>query len=118
MVCSDHLNVDGTQSIVFETLSSSTVIPTNISQVGINVTLTGGESSVFDGARGFLVFRDDSESYGFDMPIEFKKSADGVVGFSISSVDASRFGGTQGAPMIAITTPLCDPNITMLVPTI
>ena len=39
------------------------------------------------------------------MPIEFKKSADGVVGFSISSVDASKLGGTQGAPIVAVVAP-------------
>ena len=86
-------------------ISSSTVIPANVSQVGIDVTLTGGESSVFDGARGYFVFLDDSESYCFDMPLVFKKSADGVISFSISSVDASRLGGTQGAPLVAIVAP-------------
>ena len=103
--CTTSLNTDGSQTVFFNTLSSSTVIPTNISQVGIDVTLTGGRSDVFDGARGYFVFLDDSESYAFDMPIEFKKSADGVVGFSISSVDSSKFGGTQGAPLVAIVAP-------------
>lgn len=97
VTCTDSLNTNGTQTIIFKTLSSSTVIPSNISQVGIDVTLTGGQSEVFDGARGYFVFLDDSESYCFDMPIEFKKSADGVIGFSISSIDASRLGGAQGA---------------------
>lgn len=103
--CSDHLNSNGTQTILFKTLSSSTLIPSNVSQVGIDVTLTGGQSSVFDGSRGYFIFLDDSESYAFDIPIHFKKSADGVVGFSISSVDASRLCGTQGAPIVAITAP-------------
>jgi hypothetical protein len=103
--CADSLNTDGTQTVIFKTLSSSTVIPTNISQVGIDVTLTGGQSDVFDGARGYFVFLDDSESYAFDTPIEFKKSADGVVGFKISSVDSSKFGGTQGAPLVVIVAP-------------
>lgn len=103
--CTASLNTDGTQTVLFKTLSSSTVIPADISQVGIDVTLTGGQSNVFDGARGYFVFLDDSESYVFDMPIEFKKSADGVVGFSISSVDPSRFGGTQGAPLVVIVAP-------------
>lgn len=103
--CATSLNTDGSQTVFFSTLSSSTVIPTNTSQVGIDVTLTGGQSDVFDGARGYFVFLDDSESYAFDMPIEFKKSADGVVGFKISSVDSSKFGGTQGAPMVVIAAP-------------
>ena len=103
--CTDSLNTDGTQTVIFKTLSSSTVIPTNISQVGIDVTLAGGQSDVFDGAKGYFVFLDDSESYAFDMPIEFKKSADGVVGFKISSVDSSKLCGTQGAPLVAIVAP-------------
>lgn len=103
--CTNSLNTDGTQTIIFNTLSSSTAIPASVSQIGIDVTLTGGESSVFDGARGYFVFADDSTEYCFDMPIEFKKSADGVIGFRISSVDASRFGGTQGAPFVVVTAP-------------
>ncbi len=39
------------------------------------------------------------------MPIEFKKSADGVIGVRISSVDPSRLGHVQGAPIVAVTAP-------------
>lgn len=103
--CTDSLNTNGTQTIIFKTLSSSIVIPSNVSQVGIDVTLTGGESDVFDGAAGYFVYLDDCNSYVFDIPIEFKKSPDGVIGFRISSVDFSKFSGTQGAPLVAITAP-------------
>ena len=105
--CSNHLNSDGTQTILFyvDSSSSSTAIPTKVSQVGIDVTLTGGESDVFVGARGYFIHRDGNRDFGFEMPIEFKKSADGVVGFSISSVDASKLGGIQGDPVVAITAP-------------
>ena len=48
VTCTGHLNTNGNQTVIFETLSSSTVIPTNVSQVGIDVTLTGGESSVLN----------------------------------------------------------------------
>ena len=47
ITCTNSLNTDGSQTIIFETLSSSTVIPTDVSQVGIDVTLTGGASGVF-----------------------------------------------------------------------
>jgi hypothetical protein len=103
--CSTSLNTNGTQTILFKTLSSSTVIPPNVSQIGIDVTLTGGQSDVFDGARGYFVFLDDAGSYSFDIPIEFKKSADGVIGFRISSIDPSKFLGTQGSPLVAIVAP-------------
>ena len=39
ITCTTSLNTDGTQTIIFKTLSSSTVIPTNISQVIIGETL-------------------------------------------------------------------------------
>ena len=103
--CTTSLNTNGTQTILFNTRGSGTKIPTDISQVGIDVTLTGGQSDVFDGARGYFVYRDDSASYGFDMPVEFKKSADGVIGFSISSVDSSRLGGVQGTPIVVVVAP-------------
>jgi hypothetical protein len=105
LVCTESLNTNGTQTILFKTAVSSTAIPSSVSQVGIDITLTGGQSDVFDGARGYFVFLGDDETYGFDMPIEFKKSADGVVGASISSVDPSLLGDVEGAPMIAITAP-------------
>ena len=60
---------------------------------------------MFEGARGYFIFLGDDSSYGFDLPIEFKKSADGVVGASISSIDPSLLGNIEGAPMIAITAP-------------
>ena len=102
--CTNSLNTDGTQTILFKA-SGTPAIPTDVSQVGIDVTLTGGQSDVFDGARGYFIFRDNSGFHLFDVPIEFKKSADGVVGFKISSVDSSKLGGTQGTPLVAIVAP-------------
>jgi hypothetical protein len=103
--CSTSLNTNGTQTIIFKTTTSSTAIPTSVSQVGIDITLTGGQSKVFDGAKGFFVFRGDDDTYGFDLPIEFKKSADGVIGARISSVDPSRLGNVEGSSLVAITAP-------------
>lgn len=103
--CASSLNTDGTQTIVFNTVPSASSISSSVSQLGIDITLTGGESDVFDGARGYFVFLGDDSVYGFDLPIEFKKSADGVVGASITSIDASLLGGVQGAPSVVITAP-------------
>lgn len=105
LVCTESLNTDGTQTVLFKTAVSSTAISSSVSQVGIDITLTGGQSAVFEGARGYFIFLSDDELYGFDIPIEFTKSPDGVIGASISSVDPSRLGGIEGAPMIAITAP-------------
>ena len=103
--CASSLNTDGTQTIIFSTATSGDAIPTTVSQIGIDVTLTGNHVDIFDGSRGYLILSDDSNSYSFDTEIEFKKSADNVVGFRISSVDASRFGGVQGTVKVAITAP-------------
>ena len=105
VTCASSLNTNGTQTIIFNTVPSSSSISSNVSQLGIDITLTGGESDVFDGARGYFVFFGDDSTYGFDFPIEFKKSADGVVGASITSIDASLLGGIQGAPSVVVTAP-------------
>lgn len=104
-VCTTSLNTNGTQTIVFNTAGSSVAIPDSVSQVGIDITLTGGLSEVFNGAKGHFVFLYDDSTYGFDVPIEFKKSADGVIGVSISSIDASKFGKVQGSPFVVVTAP-------------
>lgn len=115
-LCASALTSNGAQPVLFEVASSSIIIPTDVSQVGFDVTLTGGQSDFFDGARGYFIFRDDSPSYCFDIPIEFKKSPDGVVGCSISSVDRSRLGVAQGSPLVVVvppksTTPISFANI-------
>ena len=98
--CATSLNTDGTQTIIFKTKLSSTAIPSSVTQVGIDITLTGGQSDVFEGARGYFIFLGDDSTYGFDMPIELTKSPDGVIGASISSVDPSRLGDVEGAPRL------------------
>ena len=90
--CSTSLNNNGTQTIIFATKNASSSIPDSTAQVGIDVTLTGASSALFDGARGYLVYVHEDDTYGFDLPIEFKKSADGIVGFSISSLDPKTLG--------------------------
>ena len=96
ITCAKSLNNKGTQPVIFKTELSAASIPKSTTQVGIDVTITGGDSALFDGARGYMYYLLDDGTYFFDMPIEFKKSADGIVGFSISSVDASKFGGKIG----------------------
>lgn len=103
--CTSSLNTNGTQTILFYTAVSATAIPSSVTQVGIDITLTGGQSEVFEGARGYFIFRGDDETYGFDLPIEFTKSPDGVIGANISSIDPSRLGDVEGSPMVAITAP-------------
>ena len=78
-----------------------------------SVSLTGGESSVFDGVRGFFVLLTDDSQYITDFPIEFTKSPDGVIGARISSVDASLFNGVEGTPLALVTAPNIDKPINL-----
>lgn len=103
--CANHLNTDGTQTILFTTQSSTKSISSSISQVGIDITLTGGESGVFDGVRGFFVILTDDSQYVADFPIELTKSPDGVIGARISSVDVSLFNGVEGTALVVVTAP-------------
>lgn len=103
--CVDHLNTNGTQTIVFDTNTSAKAIPSSVSQVGIDMTLTGGESNVFDGVRGFCILKSDDSQYITDFPIEFTKSSDGVIGARISSVDVSLFNDAEGSISVIVTAP-------------
>ena len=76
-VCSDHLNSDGTQVIIFVSDPSTKAVPSSVSQVGIDITFTGGESDVFNGVRGFFILRSDDLQYIADFPVEFIKSSSG-----------------------------------------
>lgn len=104
--CSTSLNNNGTQPIILNTASSGTAIPSTVTQVGIDVTVTGGDFALFEGARGYMYYLLDDGTYVFDMPIEFKKTDDGAVGFSISSVDPKTLGGfVEGSINVAVTVP-------------
>lgn len=103
--CTNSLNTDGTQTIVFSTNPSTKAIPSSASQIGIDITLTGGESEVFDGVQGFFILDSDDSQYIADFPIKFTKSSDGVVGARISSVDVSLFNSVEGTALVAVTAP-------------
>lgn len=104
-ICSNHLNTNGTQTIVFATEPSTKAIASSVSQVGIDITLTGGQSQVFDGAGGFFILNSDDSQYIADFPIKFTKSPDGVIGASLSSIDVSFFNEVEGTALVTITAP-------------
>lgn len=106
LTCTTSFNNNGTQTVLLSTSRSSSSIPLAITQVGIDVTVTGGDSALFDGAKGYMHYLNDDATYGFDMPVEFKKSADGVVGFRISSLDPKMLGDyVQGGIGVAVVVP-------------
>lgn len=94
--CATHFNYDNIGVVIFDTNYSSTAIPTDVSQVGINVAIVGGSADAFIGSRGFVVHVNDDGSYNRDYPITITKSKDGVVGAIISSVDVGDLGNIQG----------------------
>lgn len=95
--CASHFNYDNKGVVIFDTALSSTSIPSDVSQVGINVSLVGGSADAFVGSRGFIVHLSEDSSYNLDYPVVMTKSKEGVVGAIISSVDAKALGNVQGA---------------------
>ena len=94
--CATHLNYNNVGTVIFDADPTSTAIPDNVSQVGINVSLVGGSADAFVGSRGYIVHVLDDGSYNRDYPITITKSKDGVVGAIISSVDVGDLDNIQG----------------------
>ena len=101
--CATHFNYNNKGTVIFETGISSTEIPSNITQVGINVSLVGGSAEAFVGSRGFVVLISDDSSYNRDYPITITKSKDGVVGAIISSVDVADLRNVQGGLRLVLS---------------
>lgn len=94
--CGTHFNYNNKGVVIFDTTCSSTKIPSDISQVGINVALVGGSADAFVGCHGFVVHILDDGSFNNDYPVTITKSKDGVVGAIVSSVDVGDFGNIRG----------------------
>lgn len=101
--CGKAFNYNNKGVVIFSTVDSSTKIPDNISQVGINVSLVGGSADVFVGCHGFLIHRHDDGTYNTDIPVSVVKSKDNVVGFQISSVDKNKLAGIQGSFLLVLS---------------
>ena len=95
--CGKAFNYNNKGVVIFRTASSSTKIPDNISQVGINVSIVGGSADVFVGCSGFLIHYSDDSTYEMDIPVTIVKSKDNVVSVQVSSVDKNKLGGIQGS---------------------
>lgn len=101
--CGKAFNYNNKGVVIFSTTPSSTKIPDNVTQVGINVSLVGGSADVFVGCHGFLIHRHDDGTYNMDIPISVVRSKDNVVGFQISSVDKDKLAGIQGTFLIVLS---------------
>ena len=103
--CSSHLNSNGHQTIYFKTANVATSISPSISQVGVDVTITGGSAKLLEGCRGYLVFKGDDATYNFEHEVTLKKSLDNVISCSISSIDPARLGNVVGGVSLYIGSP-------------
>lgn len=101
--CGNSFNYNNKGVVIFSTAVSSTKIPDNVTQVGINVSLVGGSADVFVGCHGFLIHRNDDDTYNMDIPVSVVKSKDNVVGFQISSVDKNKLSGIQGSFLLVLS---------------
>lgn len=102
--CSLTLDPSVSKTVSFVSKSSSTPVSSNIVQIGIDITISGGESAVFDGVRGYFVLLSKDNKYLFDVPITLNAEK-GVIMAHISSVEASKFDSSYGTPLVIIPAP-------------
>lgn len=102
--CSLTLTPGVSKTVVFTSVNSSNTISSDIVQVGIDITISGGSSAAFDGAQGYFVLLSKDNKYLFEVPITLK-SEKGVIMAHISSVEASKFGSSYGTPLVVVAAP-------------
>ena len=102
--CSAALTPGVSKTVSFASTGSSNTISSDTVQIGIDITISGGSSAAFDGARGYFVLLSKDSKYLFDVPITLK-SEKGVIMAHISSVEASKFGSSYGTPLVIINAP-------------
>lgn len=102
--CSLTLDPSVSKTASFFSKNAPNTVPSDVIQIGIDITISGGKSAVFDGARGYFVLLSKDNKYLFDVPITLKAEK-GVVMAHISSIEASKFDSSFGTPLIVITAP-------------
>lgn len=101
--CSTTLDPSLSKTAIFSSAGSSNTVSPDIIQIGIDITLSGGNSTVFDGAQGYFFLVSSQGNLCFDVPITLK-SEKGVLMAHISSVEASKFGSSYGVPFVVLDT--------------
>lgn len=104
LACSDHLNTNGTETIIFDTAISPDSIPTDATQIGFDLAISGGSYEIYDGCRGFLVHVSDDNTYLDEFPVELRVNGSNV-GCTISSIDSAKFGSVVGGFRLVIAAP-------------
>ena len=102
--CSETAVPGVAKTVVFDSKNSPNVISSDIIQIGIDITISGGNSAAFDGASGYFVLLSKDSKYLFEVPITLK-SEKGVVMAHISSVEASKFDSSYGTPLVVVSVP-------------
>lgn len=107
--CSSTLDPRLFKTAIFTSATSSNTISSEAIQIGIDISLSGGASAVFDGAHGYFFLLSKDNQFAFDVPITFK-SEKGILMAHISSVEVSKFGSIYGTPFVVLATPdVADP---------
>ena len=104
VTCSSTLGPSVSKTVSFTSVNSPNPVSSDIIQIGIDITISGGESAVFDGLRGYFVLLSKENKYLFDVPITLKAEK-GVIMAHISSVEASKFNSSYGTPLVIIPSP-------------
>ena len=113
--CSSTLDPSLSKTVIFTSETSSNAISPEAIQIGIDITISGGNSAVFDGVQGYFFLISKDNKFCFDVPITLK-SEKGVLMAHVSSVEASEFNSSYGTPFVVlnvpdITTPVSFDNI-------
>lgn len=95
--CSASFNYNNAGTVYFNTSLSPDPIPSSITQVSINLSLSGGSADVFEDCRGYLVHYSDDGTYNKEFPVVMKKSKNGSVSAIISPVSSLDLGSVVGS---------------------
>lgn len=95
--CGKAFNYNNKGVVVFRTGTSAARIPANVSQIGVNITITGGSADVFEGCSGYFVHLQDDGSYDMEVPVTAVKLKNNTVSVQISSIDKNKFTGFLGS---------------------
>ena len=101
--CATAFNYNNAGTVYFNTGLSSSEIPNSISQVSVNLTISGGSADVFENCRGYLVHYSDDSTYNRDFPIVMRKSKDGGVTALVSPISSLELGSVIGAFKVVLS---------------
>lgn len=95
--CGVSFNYNNAGTVYFNTALSSSSIPSSITQVAVNISLSGGSADVFEGCRGYLVHNSDDDTYDREYPVVMEKTKNGGVSAIVSPISTADLGSVIGS---------------------